>query len=202
MKTVLPEGFEYLDEAVPGLKWQAMYAGSENFMGRPADGYFANRTVAAREAAEALKCAAVKTDYSLFVFDAYRPARAVADFCRWAEAPGDEIRKAIHFPNVEKTKLIELGYIAARSGHSRGSTIDLTLCGKDGMPLDMGTVFDFMDPRSHHGCPDLTKEQTRNRETLRTLMLSCGFTDYSEEWWHYRLKNEPYPDTYFDFVIE
>ena len=199
------KGFVYIDEAVPGILWDAKYAGSDNFMGRPADGYFANRTVCTVEAARALRTAQSKAHdkgLELFVFDAYRPDRAVKDFCRWAEDASDTKRKAVHYPNVDKSELIPQGYIASRSGHSRGSTIDLTLCRADGTLLDMATVFDFMDLRSHHGAAGLTKEQEENRELLRGIMLASGFTDYDCEWWHYRLAEEPYPHTYFDFVID
>lgn len=202
---MLPKGFVYLDEAVPGALWDAKYAGRDNFMGRPAEGYAANRAVMTAEAARALKSAermAEEAGYRLFVFDAYRPARAVADFCAWTQDETDTERKPIHYPNVEKRALIPLGYIAAKSGHSRGSTVDLSLCGPDGALLDMGGIFDLMDPVSHHGAAGLRREQTENREMLRRIMLSCGFTDYEAEWWHYRLKDEPYPDTYFDFAIE
>lgn len=202
---MLQDGFGYADELVPGIFWDAKYAGCDNFMGRPADGYPVNRVVCTVEAAQALRIAQEKAHekgLELFLFDAYRPARAVADFCKWAEDAGDIARKEIHYPNVEKYMLIPEGYIASQSGHSRGSTIDLTLCGKDGELLDMGGIFDYMDPRSHHGAAGLTPEQTANRELLRNIMLSSGFTDYACEWWHYRLLGEPYPYTYFDFVIE
>ena len=202
---MLPRGFVYLDEAAEGMFWDAKYAGGDNFMGRPADGYRVNRIVLSREAAEALKKAGEKAaalGFTFFVFDAYRPARAVRDFCAWAEAEGDEARKQIHYPNIDKRELIPQGYIAPRSGHSRGSAIDLTLCEKNGVCLDMGGIFDLMDPVSWHGCPSVSAEQTRNRETLRSVMLKSGFCDYDKEWWHYRLENEPYPNEYFDFEIE
>lgn len=198
-------GFCYIDESIPGIFWDAKYAGCDNFMGRPADGYLVNRTVCTAQAADALKKAqerAREKGLELLVFDAYRPKRAVADFCRWAEDVTDTARKHIHYPNVDKKELFPLGYIAEKSGHSRGSTVDLTLCRADGTPLDMGTVFDFMDEMSHHGAKGITPAQTENRELLRGIMLSCGFTDYENEWWHYRLADEPYPDTYFDFVID
>lgn len=199
------DGFCYIDELVPGIFWDAKYAGQDNFMGRPADGYFANRTVCTVEAASALKKAqemAREKGLELFIFDAYRPVRAVKDFCRWAKDVTDTARKHIHYPNVDKKDLFPLGYIAERSGHSRGSTVDLTLCRPDGTLLDMGTIFDFMDDASHHGAEGISPAQTANRELLRGIMLSCGFTDYENEWWHYRLADEPHPDTYYDFVID
>lgn len=198
-------GFVYLDEAVPGALWDAKYAGNDNFLGRPADGYRVNRVVCAKELAAALVRAEVLAEQKglrLFVFDAYRPARAVADFCRWAAQPDDGKRKSVHFPNIDKASLIDLGYIAEKSGHSRGCTVDLTLSTPNGFLLDMGGCFDLMDTRSHLDYPGLSSEQAKNRDTLRGILLPLGFTDYECEWWHFRLKNEPYPDMYFDFPIE
>lgn len=202
---MLPEGFVYLDEAVPGVRWDARYATSNNFMGRPADGYRVNRVVCSLACAEALisaQRAAEKRGLGLFVFDAYRPNRAVRDFCAWARDENDTLRKALHYPNTEKRDLIPQGYIAERSGHSRGSSIDLTLCDANGAFLDMGGRFDLMDPSSWHDSPLVTRAQTENRELLRSIMLESGFSDYDKEWWHYLLKNEPFPNMYFDFVIE
>lgn len=202
---MLNQGFAYLDEAVPGVLWDAKYAGKDNFVGEPVDGYRVNRVVGTKELADALLLAqelARQAGCRLLLWDAYRPQRAVDHFIRFCAAPETGKTKEKHYPNVDKDQLIPLGYIAARSGHSRGSTIDLTLTDGDGKPLDMGGIFDFMDERSHHGCPDITGKQADNRKLLRSIMLGAGFTDYKNEWWHYRLKNEPYPDTYFDFVIE
>lgn len=202
---MLLDGFVYLDEAVPGVLWDAKYAGSDNFVGEPVDGYRVNRVVGTRELAEALVLAqelARQAGCRLLLWDAYRPQRAVDHFVRFCAEPETGKTKMRHYPNVDKDQLIPLGYIAARSGHSRGSSIDLTLTDGDGNPLDMGDIFDFMDEKSHHGCPDVTKKQAEYRKLLRSIMLGCGFVDYKNEWWHYRLKDEPYPDTYFDFVIE
>ena len=202
---MLPEGFVYLDEAVPGSLSDAKYAGSDNFVGAPVDGYRVNRVVGSKELADALCVVAEKAramGYKLLFWDAYRPQRAVNHFIRWSSAPEDGKTKAAHYPNIDRTQLIPLGYVAAKSGHSRGGTIDLTLTDMEGQPLDMGGDFDLMDARSHHDCPLCTEKQTANRELLRALMTQNGFTDYSEEWWHYRLAHEPYPDTYFDFPIE
>ena len=202
---MLPEGFVYLDEAVRGIRWDARYAGDNNFLGRPADGYRVNRVVCSLACARALipaQKSAEEEGLGLFVFDAYRPERAVRDFCAWAEKENDTVRKAIHYPGVDKAELISQGYIAKKSGHSRGSSVDLTLCRPDGTLLDMGGIFDLMDPVSWHGSPLVTPAQTENRELLRRIMLNCGFEDYDKEWWHYRLKDEPFRETYFDFVIE
>ena len=199
----LIKGFVYLDEAVPGISWDAKYATSDNLTGRPLDGYNANRTVGSAELAAALNEAKeyfARLGYGLHLFDAYRPCRAVKSFVEWAEKPEDGLTKH-HYPNLDKSELFELGYIAEKSGHSRGSSIDLTLS-SEGKPIDMGGFFDLMDDVSHHDCGLVTAEQDRNRGILREGMLKCGFTDYVNEWWHYSLKDEPYPNTYFDFVIE
>lgn len=202
---MLHEGFVYLDEAVPGVLWDAKYAGCDNFVGSPVDGYRANRVVGTAELAAALLAArdlAQVKGLKLLLWDAYRPQQAVNHFIRWCASPEDNRTKARHYPAVDRTEMIPLGYIAARSGHSRGSTIDLTLTDGADCPLDMGGIFDFMDERSHHGCPDITPLQAANRALLREIMLASGFTDYKNEWWHYRLIAEPWPDTYFDFPIE
>lgn len=202
---MLPEGFVYLDEALPGVSWDAKYAGYDNFTGSPVDGYRVNRVVGTREMAEALKGAqalAREAGYGLMLWDAYRPQRAVNRFMEWCASEEDGRTQARHYPALKRTELVPLGYIAEKSGHSRGSTVDLTLTDAQGQPVDMGGIFDFMDERSHHGCPELTQEQTQLRALLREIMLRSGFTDYRNEWWHYRLRGEPYPDTYFDFVIE
>lgn len=202
---MLEKGFVYLDEAVEGVLWDAKYFSCDNFVGSQVDGYRANRVVGTREMAEALRSvrdAAAKQGLRLMLWDAYRPQRAVSHFMRWCAQEEDGRTKAKHYPNTDRKDMVSLGYIAARSGHSRGSTIDLTLADDKGNLLDMGGIFDLMDERSHHGSRDITPQQHKNRELLRSMMLDAGFTDYENEWWHYRLKNEPYPDTYFDFVIE
>lgn len=198
-------GFVFLDEAVEGVLWDAKYAGQDNFMGQPVDGYRVNRVAGTQELAAALRIArdrAAQKGYRLLLWDAYRPQRAVSHFMRWCAQDEDGLTKEKHYPGIERSQMVELGYIAARSGHSRGSTVDLTLTDAQGNPLDMGGGFDLMDEISHHGNPAVGKEAARNRETLREIMLSAGFADYDCEWWHYRLKDEPYPDTYFDFPVE
>ncbi len=205
VRNVLEKGFVYLDEAVEGVLWDAKYFSADNFTGGRVTGYCANRVVGTVELACALQKvsdAARAQDLRLVLWDAYRPQRAVAHFMRWCAQAEDGRTKEKHYPNVERSEMVKKGYIAARSGHSRGSTIDLTLADEQGDLLDMGGIFDFMDERSHHGCKDITPLQQTNRQLLRQMMLDAGFTDYKNEWWHYRLKNEPYPDTYFDFVIE
>ena len=202
----LVQGFVYLDGCLPNVRWDAKYAGADNFVGEAIDGYRVNRVVGSLELGERLKRAAERAEnmgLGLLLWDAYRPQRAVDHFVRWTLRPENGKTKARHYPRLEKNVLIEQGYIAARSGHSRGGTVDLTLCSlKDGAQLDMGGYFDLMDESSHHGAAGLTKLQEDNRYLLKGLMEACGFRAYSAEWWHYTMANEPYPDTYFDFVIE
>lgn len=180
------------------------YAGSDNFMGRPVRGYVAPEVMVTREAAEALASAqktARAQGLSLLVFDGYRPQRAVDHFVEWGADLADTLQKAAYYPNVPKTELFERGYIAERSGHSRGSTVDLTLT-RDGSPLDMGTPFDFFDELSHTENPAIKPDAMANRMLLRDIMTAAGFRNYVNEWWHYTLVNEPYPDTFFDIPVE
>ena len=202
---MLPEGFVYLDEVVPGFCWDAKYATADNLTGAPLDGYHVNRVVGTRELADALAQAAeyfAALGYRLYGFDAYRPQRGVQSFVEWAQRPEDGRTKAAFYPALDKSQLFPLGYIAERSGHSRGSSVDLTLATSDGVPVDMGGDFDLMDDRSHHDYTDLTETQLANRKLLLDGMLKFGFKSYINEWWHYNLAEEPYPETYFDFVIE
>lgn len=197
--------FVYLDEAVPGLLWDAKYATSDNFTGAPVDGYFTNRVVGTRALAEALNKAmalARAQGCTLLVWDAYRPARAVRRFLQWAGEPEDFRTKDAHYPNLQKTDIVPLGYVATESSHSRGSAVDLTLAdARTHNPIGMGGGFDLMDEASHHSARQ-PEEVRENRTRLKAIMAQCGFAPYENEWWHYRLKNEPYPDTYFDFPIE
>ena len=197
--------FVYLDEAVPGLLWDAKYATSDNFTGAPVDGYFANRVVGTRALAEALNKAmalARAQGCTLLVWDAYRPARAVRRFLQWAGEPENFRTKDAHYPNLQKTDIVPLGYVATESSHSRGSAVDLTLAdARTHNPIGMGGGFDLMDEASHHSARQ-PEEVRENRARLKAIMVPCGFAPYENEWWHYRLKNEPYPDTYFDFPIE
>lgn len=180
------------------------YAGSDNFMGRPIRGYLAPSVMLTPQAADALskaQQAAMAQGLSLLVYDGYRPQRAVDHFVEWGADLADTLNKAAYYPDVPKSELFDRGYISARSGHSRGSTVDLTLT-RDGIPLDMGTPFDFFDERSHTENPTITGEAMSNRILLRDLMTSAGFNNYVNEWWHYTLVDEPYPDTFFDHPVE
>lgn len=202
----LPEGFVYLHQTLPGIELDIRYAGDHNFIGKPVNGY--NRPVAilSRPAAEALikvRHDLMQQGYCLKVFDAYRPQTAVDHFVVWARNPADTLAKAEFYPDVPKSELFQRGYIASQSGHSRGSTIDLTIIDAETKKeLDMGSTYDFFGIISHHDSGQVTKKQRANRELLKTLMIKHGFHPYPEEWWHYRLRNEPYPETYFDFPVE
>jgi len=141
--------------------------------------------------------------YGLKVFDAYRPQKAVNHFIRWAKVSSDTLKKRIYYPDLSKSVLFELGYIAERSGHTRGSTLDLTIVYKEsGAEVDMGSPWDFFGDISHHGTKKISKEQTANRNILLNTMEKNGFRRYDNEWWHYTLNDEPYPDIYFDFDVK
>ena len=200
----MQDGFVDLAQAVPGIAVEIRYATEHNLTGHPLAGYCAGKAIATVDAARALQTAytlARRLDYGMLIYDAYRPQKAVDDFVIWSQQPEDGSTKAEFYPALEKADLFPQGYIARKSGHSRGSTIDLTLTDEQGRPLDMGTAFDFMGEESHHNAPSATPEQTKNRAALCAIMAYAGFAPYENEWWHYRLMKEPYPDTYFDFDI-
>jgi len=198
-----PAAFVDAAAAVPGLIVDARYAGSHNFVGRPIAGYEAARCLLAQPAAAAL--AEVARDLAprglvLKTFDCYRPTRAVANFVRWARDLNDLAGKREFYPDVDKSTLFRDGYISSRSGHSRGSTIDLTLARADGHELDMGTPFDFFSTRSWPSA-NVSAEAKANRTLLASAMRHRGFRPYDKEWWHFTLSHEPFPDTYFDFPV-
>ncbi|WP_187670991.1 M15 family metallopeptidase [Zestomonas carbonaria] len=203
--TQRPDGFVHLDQMLRSATYDVRYYNGDNFVGTRIDGYEAGRVLLSREAASALAAAEQELETEslrLKIFDGYRPQLAVEHFKRWAADPHDTRMKDRFYPDLEKQDLFRLGYIAERSGHSRGSTVDLTLADAGtGQELDMGSPFDFFGPISHHDTPLITPQQARNRERLRNLMIRHGFRPYAEEWWHYTLENEPYPDSYFDFPV-
>jgi D-alanyl-D-alanine dipeptidase len=204
-KGKLPDGFVYIDELIEDCVIDAKYWGTDNFIGRRIDGYENPLAVMTREAAEACVGAADilrERGYWLKIYDAYRPQRAVDDFVRWAADADDIRRKPIHYPHVNKKDFCALGYVAEKSGHTRGSAVDLTLVDmKTSQELDMGSIFDFMDPRSRVAAQGLTDRQEANRVILRDAMTASGFDIYVYEWWHFSLKQEPYPESYFDFPV-
>jgi D-alanyl-D-alanine dipeptidase len=169
------------------------------------DGYSANKVVGTVPLCEALERAqgkAASRGFGLLLWDGYRPQRAVDSFVRWAQQPEDGRTKLRHYPNIDRADMFRKGYVAAKSGHSRGSTVDLTLYDMaTGELAPMGGDHDLMDPVSHHSADGITDLEASNRRFLRSLMEACGFRPYELEWWHYTLEDEPYPDTYFDFPI-
>lgn len=208
MSSELPNGFVDLSEVIPELRYELAYAGSQNFVGSPIDGYrHGRRCIATSATATALRKVQeelLAQGLTIFIFDAYRPQRAVEHFLRWQGQPDDVKTKATYYPAVEKSALFELGYLAKRSAHSRGSTLDLTLCELAGSahPLDMGTLFDFFGPESWPAFEGISPAQRANRDKLRSQMLKHGFLPHPMEWWHFTLRGEPFPDHYFDFCID
>lgn len=200
-----PEGFVDLADVAPAIRVELRYHGTNNFVGAPVDGYEQPRCLMTRPTAEALR--EVQRELESFglglkVFGAYRPQRAVDHFVRWARDLQDTRMKARYYPEVAKKDLIEKGYIAAKSGHSRGSTVDLTLIAlESGEELDMGTRWDHFGPRSWPTSTAVGPPQRAHRLLLATLMTKHGFVPLKEEWWHFTLEDEPFPDTYFDFPI-
>ncbi len=206
--SAVPTGFAHLDTVAPDVLVELRYATAQNFVGTRVDGYEGDRAILTLEAAAAL--AAVQADLAasglrLKVFDAYRPQRAVLHFVRWARDQADVKTKPDYYPDVPKSELFERGYIALESGHSRGSTVDLTLCRQDAAgewrALDMGTPFDFFGAAAASVTNLITPEQQANRRLLRAAMEKRGWIAYEAEWWHFTLRDEPYPETYFDFVV-
>jgi D-alanyl-D-alanine dipeptidase len=197
--------FAYVDELVPGIRWDAKYATWDNFTGKPVDGYLANRIVGSRSLCASLETAratAASVGLGLLLWDGYRPQRSVDCFVRWAQRPEDGRTKGRHYPNIARAEMFEKGYVATKSGHTRGGTVDLTLFDlTTGELAPMGGDHDLMDEISHHGAPGITTVEARNRARLRGIMEASGFRAYDCEWWHYGLRDEPYPDTYFDFPV-
>ncbi|UVI32885.1 M15 family metallopeptidase [Paenibacillus spongiae] len=205
-KRQLPKGFVYLDEVIPSALYDIRYYSDYNFVGKPIEGYKAPLAIMSSKAAEAL--AAVNQDledqgYVLKIYDAYRPKKAVEHFIRWSKDSQDSAMKETFYPDEEKESLFKRGYIAKRSGHTRGSTVDLTIVDKEtGNEVDMGGVFDFLGDISAHGSKLITAKQAANRNILKNAMVKQGFEPYSKEWWHYTLHDEPFPKQYFDFDVE
>ncbi|GAB3393603.1 D-Ala-D-Ala dipeptidase VanX [Humibacter soli] len=202
----MTEDFVYVDDLVPGIRWDAKYATWDNFVGKPVDGYRANRVVGTTALCSALSRAAEEAEargFGLLLWDGYRPQRAVDDFVRWSRQPEDGMTKQRHYPNIERSDMFTLGYVATKSGHSRGSAVDLTLYNlATGALTAMGGGHDLMDRCSHHGAAGIGDLEARNRDALRSVMERSGFVSYPAEWWHYTLRNEPHPHTYYDFPID
>ena len=202
----LPDGFVYLEEVVPSIRLDMRYFSEDNFTGKPVDGYLKPRGIITRQAAMALgnvQDELVPFGLGIKIFDAYRPQRSVDNFVRWAADLSDTKTKVQYYPNVAKQDLFREGYIAAKSSHSRGSTVDLTIMElSSGAELDMGSPFDFFGPISWPESTIVQPAKLAYRLLLKTLMMKYGFKPYAQEWWHFTLVGEPYPDTYFDFPVE
>ncbi len=200
-----PSGFVVLADYIPAAVQEIRYHSSYNFIGDRIDGYEEPVAIITIEAARALKSVSnelIVQGYRLKVFDAYRPAMAVKHFVLWGIEDQDIRMKPYFYPDLEKQELFNKGYIAKRSSHSRGSAVDLTLLDmKTGKEVDMGGPFDFFSELSHPDYKGITDEQYENRMTLRRAMLRNGFEPIDCEWWHFVLKDEPYPDTYFEFPV-
>ena len=226
----IPEGFVDIKETIPEIQLDIRYFGPHNFMGEKVDGYLAPKCILTKEAAEALSKVQKELEpfsLTLKIYDCYRPQGAVNHFVRWAQEIADTKTKKEFYPTADKKNLFKDGYIDSKSGHSRGSTLDLTIVP---LPLpqqpdyiqgqklhecylpankrfrdnsiDMGTGFDCFHELSHTANKNIGPQQKINRLLLKSLMEKHGFKNYDLEWWHYTLKNEPYPDTYFNFPIE
>ena len=199
-----PTGFVVLGEFIPDIIQEIRYYSTYNFVGERIDGYYQPCALMTIEAATALKAVSddvMRMGYRLKVYDAYRPQMGVDHFMRWAEN-NDTSMKKYFYPKIAKDRIIPEGYVARKSGHSRGSTVDLTLFDmRTGKEVDMGGTFDYFGELSHPDYKKITKAQYKNRMILREAMLRHGFKPIEEEWWHFTLKDEPYPDTYFTFPV-
>ena len=201
----LEDGFVYLKDIDNSIIVDLKYFSTENFTGQYVKGYHSNTAILTKEAALALSNVQddlKKLGYSLILFDAYRPQSAVNFFMQWSNDLNDTINKSIYYPNIKKSQLFELGYIAYKSGHSRGSTVDVSLVKiSNNKELDMGTVFDYFGVESHTFFDEISENQKANRLLLYDVMVDNGFKNYSKEWWHYTLENEPFKK-YFNFLVK
>ena len=201
----LEKGFVYLSDINSSIIVDLKYYSSNNFTGKFVEGYNSNKAILTKEAAVALSNAQDdlnKIGYSLILYDAYRPQSAVDFFVKWSSNINDTIYKNTYYPNIKKSELFKLGYIAYKSSHSRGSTVDVSLVEIESKKeIDMGTIFDYFGVESHTFFNNLSKKQKLNRLILYEAMSNNGFKNYSKEWWHYTLKNEPF-QKYFDFPVK
>ncbi len=206
------DSFVNVKTFIPSIQLDIKYHTEDNFVGTPIDGYTSPHCLLTREAAEALlkvQKDLLRQNYSLKLYDCYRPQQAVDHFVRWAADLSDTRMQKRYYPQVEKSQLFAQGYIASRSSHSRGSAVDLTLVRlisqtdpPQSVAVDMGSEFDFFDPISHTLSDQITLDQRANRIQLKTAMERQGFQNYPREWWHYTLIGEPYPHTYFNFPLD
>jgi D-alanyl-D-alanine dipeptidase len=195
----LPAGFVYLKDIDPTIIQDIKYYSTDNFVGRRIKGYDAPKCILTYETALALsklQSQLRQKAMGLKVYDCYRPSMAVDDFITWSHDTHEQQQKKKYYPLIDKANFFKLGYVASKSGHSRGSTVDLTL-----VDLDMGTHFDFMDERSHTLNAKVSSHIRRNRLLLRAMMVDAGFSPIETEWWHFTFKSEPFPRTYFNFPV-
>ena len=201
----LPKGFVYLKDIAPTIRIELRYFSNQNFIGKPISGYKRNCLIITEETAKSLKKIQQKLlqkKMSLKIFDAYRPQQAVNHFVRWAKVLNDTLMKSQYYPKVKKSNLFKKGYIASKSGHSRGSTVDLTIIDtRTAKELEMGSTYDFFGVASHPKYKNILNHQKKNRMLLRKVMLANNFKPYENEWWHFTLREEPFPNTYFKFPI-
>lgn len=201
----LPKEFVYVKDVIPSIKLELRYFSNDNFLGKPVDSYKKEVAILSVQATQALKKVQEELkqrNLSILIYDSYRPQSAVNHFVRWARNLDDTINKQKFYPKVKKQHLFKEGYISSQSGHSRGSTMDITLVDINTCePLDMGSAWDFFGPESWVANNDLTAQQRANRMLLQTIMIKHGFRYYTKEWWHFTLQNEPFPETYFDFPV-
>ena len=204
-KGQIPSSFVYIKSVIPSAVVDLKYFSKNNFAGEKINGYHVNKAIITKEAALALKN--VQEDlnhfgYGIKIFDSYRPQMAVDHFGKWARSSNRKM-KQIHYPNVKKRNLFKEGYLASKSGHSRGSTVDLTIIDKStGIELDMGTIYDFFGKESWVEHKGLNANQKQNRFLLQSVMKKYGFKSLKEEWWHFTLHNEPFPEQYFNFMVK
>ena len=196
--------FALISSVIDDAAFDIRYYSSNNFTAHKINGYKAPNAYLTKEALSALAKAAEdlrQQGYRLLIWDSYRPQKAVDNFVKWINDENDAGDKSF-YPDIEKSRLLAGNYIAAKSGHTRGSTVDLTIIKKDGGFVDMGGTFDLFSEISHPDYAELTDEQKHNRQILHDAMIKAGFEGIDSEWWHFTLKNEPYQDTYFDFDVE
>ncbi|PCH54072.1 MAG: peptidase M15 [Flavobacteriaceae bacterium] len=204
----LPNGFVYVKVEIPSIELEIRYAGNHNFIGKPIDGYKQPKAILSKEATQSLKKVQeelVKLKLGLKIYDAYRPQIAVNHFVSWAKNLNDTLQKNEFYPNVKKKNLFKEHYIASSSGHSKGSTVDITLIDLSSnkkTELDMGSPYDFFGKESWISNQNLTLKQIKNRKILQDVMKKHNYKSYLQEWWHFTLCNEPYPNTFFNFPIE
>ncbi|MDA9584610.1 M15 family metallopeptidase [Flavobacteriaceae bacterium] len=203
---ILKKGFSYLLEVDESIQQELRYFSSNNFIGKKIDGYKKNTVIISNAAAKALKkvqAELMQMGLSLKVYDAYRPQQSVDHFVRWAKKLNDTLMKQSFYPTVRKSDLFKLGFIASKSGHTRGSSVDLSIVEiKTNKEIDMGSSYDFFGATSYSLYKKLSSRQEKNRMFLRNIMIKNGFNPYDKEWWHYTLVDEPFPNTYFNFDIE